>query len=574
MQVTDYIILFIYGVGILFIGSLLAKKNRTAVDMFAVKKQSPWWLSGLSSFMSAFSAGTFVVWGGIAYKFGFVSVSILMCSGISSFLVGRFFAGKWASLGISTVGEYVLMRFGKAAVQFYTWVGMLFKIVAMGVALYSFAVLIASLVKLSPDNILADAHTGTLNISVAIIISGVLMLFYAVSGGLWAVLIIDAIQFVVLTFTVLFVVPLCFSEIGGVSVFLERIPKTFLSPTGGGFTYIFLFGWIIIHTFKLGGEWVFVQRFLAVSSPANAKKSSYLFGVLYIISPIIWMLPPMIYRVIDPNATPEQAYILACASVLPPGMMGLLIAAMFSSAASYIDGEVNVYAGAVTNDVYKQLINQNASEKKLVSVGRISSFLIGIVIISIAIVIPYIGGAQTVILTITGLLAVAMVLPVLWGLYFGRIKQNSIWWSTGLSIAAALFVKLVIPAKSGYPLITFYNNHIQVMEVATGILVPVIVLTYLELSGKPENPGYKRIVSLLQMNHLDTEAQALTDRSIAWFPAKLLGISIGVLALLITVLIFLSEKKYQFMIGLFAALLLLLSAVILFSIRNMKPQKN
>ena len=88
MQTIDYIILLIYGIGILYIGSILSKKNKTSADMFAVKKQSPWWLSGLSSFMSAFSAGTFVVWGGIAYKFGFVAVSILMCSGISSFIVG------------------------------------------------------------------------------------------------------------------------------------------------------------------------------------------------------------------------------------------------------------------------------------------------------------------------------------------------------------------------------------------------------------------------------------------------------------------------------------------------------
>ena len=152
MHSIDYIVLIIYGAGILYIGSILSKKNKTSADMFAVKKQSPWWLSGLSSFMSAFSAGTFVVWGGIAYKFGFVAVSILMCSGISSFIVGRYIATKWASLGITSVGEYLDLRFGKGAVQFYTWVGMIFKIVAMGVALYSFAVLVSSVIKLSPGH--------------------------------------------------------------------------------------------------------------------------------------------------------------------------------------------------------------------------------------------------------------------------------------------------------------------------------------------------------------------------------------------------------------------------------------
>jgi hypothetical protein len=48
------------------------------------------------------------------------------------------------------------MRFGREAVQFYTWIGMLFKIVAMGVALYSFATLVSSLIALSPSHLLAD----------------------------------------------------------------------------------------------------------------------------------------------------------------------------------------------------------------------------------------------------------------------------------------------------------------------------------------------------------------------------------------------------------------------------------
>src|SRR5690606_32836997 len=139
--------------------------------------------------------------------------------------------------------------------------------------------------------------------------------------------------------------------------------------------------WIVVHTFKLGGEWVFIQRFLAVKSPKDARKSAYLLGILYLVSPVIWMLPAMIYRIVDPNANPEQAYFLACAAVLPAGMMGLLLASMFSAAASYIDGEINVYAGAITNDWYKALIRPSASDIELVTVGRISTFLIGAIII-------------------------------------------------------------------------------------------------------------------------------------------------------------------------------------------------
>lgn len=567
MVLADYIILLVYAVGILFVGSVLSKRNKTTADMFAVKKQSPWWLSGLSAFMSAFSAGTFVVWGGIAYKQGMVAVSICMCSGIASFIVGKLFAKKWASLGITTVGDYVNMRFGKGAVQFYTWVGMLFKIVAMGVALYSFATLVSSLIALPPGHLLADKATGNLSKAVAIVASGLLMLGYAVSGGLWAVLIIDAIQFVVLTATVLFVVPLSFAKIGGIGQFIAAAPPDFLSPASGSFTYLFLVGWVIVHTFKLGGEWVFIQRFLAVSSPRNAQKSSYLFGTLYLVSPIVWMLPPMIYRVMNPAAIPEQAYVLACAAVLPAGMMGLLLAAMFSSAASYIDGEVNVYAGAVTNDFYKLMVNPEASEKKLVWVGRVCSFLIGAVIIAIALVVPYVGGAEKVILTITGLLAVAMVLPVLWGLYFGKIRQKAVWYSSLASFAAALFVKLAIPAESGHPLVAWYNSHAQVMEVAVGLFVPLVVLLAMELTGKETSEGFVRIRQIQK-----TEELIPTDRSIAEFPSRMLGYSIVALAVLMSALLFTAEEN-GWLIALFSIVLLLIGLTILGLVRKAKTDR-
>lgn len=571
MELIDYIILILYAAGILFIGSILSKRNKTGADMFAVSKQSPWWLSGLSAFMSAFSAGTFVVWGGIAYKQGFVAVSILMCSGIASFLVGKFFAKKWASLNISTVGEYVSIRFGRGAVQFYTWVGMLFKIIAMGVALYSFAVVVSSLVPLSPDNWMADAATHKLSIPYTIVISGFLMLIYAVSGGLWAVLIIDAIQFVVLTITVLFVVPLSIQKVGGVTNLMNQLPEHFLSPTSGNFTWLFLVGWIIVHTFKLGGEWVFVQRFLAVSSPKNARKASNLFGWLYIISPIIWMLPPIIYHIAQPNVAPEQAYILACAWVLPPGLIGLLVAAMFSSAASYIDGEINVYAAAITNSVYKEIIAPDATEEKMVFVGRLSSVLIGLLIMGIAICIPYFGGAEQIILTITGLLVVAMVLPMLWGLYFGKIKQSSIWWSTGITVVVSLLLRLLVSIKADNFIMRLYNSNSPLFEVAVGIFVPLLVLAMIEFTSKTVASGFVEIKEKLSESQPAVSVE--NDFQAAIFPARLLGFSIGALAIIMFGLMIYTTDNSRTLIGIFAAILLALSSIILLSLKYKNSKK-
>ncbi|TYR35800.1 Na+:solute symporter [Sphingobacterium phlebotomi] len=564
MTLHDYLILMIYSVGMLAIGLILSRWNKSAADMFAVSKQSPWWLSGISSFMSAFSAGTFVVWGGIAFKHGAVAISILMCLGISSFIVGKTLAGRWAKLGVTTIGEYINIRFGRSVVQFYTWIGMCLKLVSMSVALYAFAILFCSLVPLEEGNFLRDESTGNLSITYACIISGLLMLVYTVSGGLWAVLIIDAVQFVILTVTVLFVVPLSFASIGGVGNFLDQVPDGFLQIASGKFTYWFLLGWIVVHTFKLGGEWVFIQRFLAVKSPKDARKSAYLLGILYLVSPVIWMLPAMIYRIVDPNANPEQAYFLACAAVLPAGMMGLLLASMFSAAASYIDGEINVYAGAITNDWYKALIRPSASDVELVTVGRISTFLIGAIIICGAVAIPYVGGAENVILTITSLLVVPMVLPTLWGLLFKKTTQQAVWITTGLSFLAAALVKIFIKENSGNSFIDWLLENSLVLEASVGILVPLLTLSLFELSAKNTALGFIEVQSK-SIDYTVTD----TPIAIAEYPARLLAYSIGCLAFIMFILSIVVDDK-QIMIAAFAVVLMTICMIILWGLRKFK----
>lgn len=562
MSGLDYLILFIYAIGTLAIGSLLSKRNKNSADMFAVSRQSPWWLSGISAFMSAFSAGTFVVWGGIAYKYGLVSVSILMSLGISSFLAGKFLAGRWADLGVTTVGEYIYIRFGKGLVQFYTWVGMIFKIIAMSVALYAFSTLFCAMVPLSEANPLRDPATGNLSITYACILSGLIMLFYAVSGGLWAVLIIDTVQFVVLMVTVLFVVPLIFEQVGGVQGFISAAPEGFLNLTNGDFTSWFLIGWVVIHTFKFGGEWVFIQRFLAVKDAREAKKSSYLLGALYLISPIVWMLPAMVYRVADPTANPEQAYFLACAAVLPHGMTGLLIAAMFSATASYIDGEINVYAGAITNDCYKPLIRPQATDKELVLAGRISSFLVGVVIIGGAVAIPYVGGAENVILTITSLLVVPMALPVIWGLFSAKISQKEVWYTTSASFLTAFLVKTLVTNETDHQILRWMAENTVVTEVGIGVFVPLLLLCLFEITGRSTAEGFFKM-----QKGIKTTDNIKRPAAIAVYPARLLAYSIGVLALMMYALAFTAGSQTNLVLT-FGSALLVIGLIILIKTKD------
>ena len=70
MAILDYITIFVFTAGILVVGMSFAKTGSSMKSFFAAGGDVPWWISGLSLFMGFFSAGTFVVWGSIAYSYG------------------------------------------------------------------------------------------------------------------------------------------------------------------------------------------------------------------------------------------------------------------------------------------------------------------------------------------------------------------------------------------------------------------------------------------------------------------------------------------------------------------------
>ena len=74
MHTADWIILILYLIGTVGIGVMLGRKVKNTSDLFAAGGASPWWASGLSAFMTMFSANTFVVWGGMAYEHGTVAI--------------------------------------------------------------------------------------------------------------------------------------------------------------------------------------------------------------------------------------------------------------------------------------------------------------------------------------------------------------------------------------------------------------------------------------------------------------------------------------------------------------------
>lgn len=559
MGTLDYIIILFYFLGLVAVSVIMSKKIKNSEDMFIAGRNSSWWLSGISSYMTIFSASTFVVWGGVAYKSGLVAVVVAICLGLASFIVGKWISAKWRSLKIKSPGEYLTVRFGHSTVSFYTVSGIVARAVHTAVALYAVAVVMCALIKVPEGSILAstglpgDAAAGYLSIWWALLILGTIALVYTVVGGFLAVLMTDVIQFGVLLAVVVFMIPLSFNAVGGVGNFIDgasRIPG-FFSGTSDTYSLAWLVLWVFLNVAMIGGDWPFVQRYISVPTRKDARKSTYLIGVLYLLTPIIWYLPTMVYRVMEPglalDADPatmtfngEHAYVNMSKMVLMSGMLGMMLAAMLSATLSNVSGILNVYANVYTYDIWKYRAgNRDADEKKLIRVGRTFTLVFGLVIIGLSMLIPFAGGAEKVVVTLLTMIMCPLYIPSIWGLFSKRLTGKQLIWSMLITWAVGITAKLTVPSSV---------LSQSMIESISGCVLPVLILACLELWSKHhgrQDMGFGAICAYEDPD-ADKEPDEACRRSVKNYSHMAIScfcITLGAIAMLLVGLLLAGDAK-------------------------------
>ena len=474
MQILDYITIVLFTIGILLAGISFSKSGKNMKNFFAAGGQVPWWICGLSLFMGFFSAGTFVVWGSIAYTYGWVAITIQTAMCFAGFGVGFFIAPRWRATGVMTAAEYIRKRLGVKVQKMYTYLFLLISLFTTGSFLYPVAKIV-------------EVSTG-FPLQYCILFLGGISILYVTVGGLWAVVVTDVLQFVILMAAVLIVVPLSFEKVGGVNGFIESAPEGFFSLFNGEYSILFIIAFSFYNLFFLGGNWSYIQRYTTVKNQKEARKVGWLFGTLYLISPLQWMLPPMIYRAINPQLAglaDEGAYLLMCKEALPSGLLGLMLGGMIFATASSLNGTLNISAGVFTNDIYKRLFPSTA-ESKLMKIARTSTICFGILAIVIALLIPLMGGIVNVVISVAALTGVPLYLPIIWALFSKRQTAKSVMFATLFSLSLNAFFKFVTPY-----LFDFSFNRAE--EMATGVIFPVLILLIWEIYAsviKHIDPNY------------------------------------------------------------------------------------
>ena len=469
MGTLDYVTILLFAAGVMLAGISFSSTGKNMKSFFAGGGNVPWWISGLSLFMGFFSAGTFVVWGSIAYSHGWVSVTIQLTMAAAGLAVGFFIAPRWNRTGCLTAAEYITRRFGVSTQKMYTYLFLFISLFTTGAFLYPIAKII---------EVTADIPLNT-----SILLLGAFSILYVTIGGLRAVVVTDVLQFLILFAAVIIVIPLSLMKVGGAEAFLAKVPEGFFQTVSGDYTWVFIIAFMFYNLFFLGGNWAYVQRYTSVSTPRNARKVGWLFGVLYLVSPILWMLPPMIYRVYNPGLEgleAENAYLLMCKEAMPSGLLGLMLGGMIFATASSLNATLNISAGVFTNDIFKRL-SPSTSEKGLMRIARWSTIGFGVLAIVVALLIPLMGGIVNVVISVAALTGVPLYLPLIWSLFSRNLNGRVILTTTVASLAINALFKFVTP------LMGFSLDRAE--EMLVGVLVPALLLAGYEIYHRICRPG-------------------------------------------------------------------------------------
>ena len=507
LSVLDWSIIIAFFVVSLLIGILVSKRAGSGVQEFFLSgRNMPWWLLGVSMVATTFSADTPNLVTDIVRTNGVSGNWVWWAFLLTGMLTVFVYAKLWRRSEVLTDLEFYELRYsGKGAALLRgfraLYLGVFFNIMIMaGVSLA--AIKIGSvLLGLAPWQTLIIASTVTVA--------------YSSLGGLKGVIITDFFQFALAMIATFWAagVLVDLPEVGGLQNLLahaEVQPKLDFIPSLSNkelFFTVFLIPiavqwWSVWYPgAEPGGGGYIAQRMLSAKDEKNAIWATLLFNFMhYAIRPWPWILVALASIIvfptldslavafpdIDPALIGNDLAYPAMMSFLPAGLLGLLVASLVAAFMSTISTHLNWGSSYVVHDFYHRFIDSEASDKKLVAVGRWTTLLLMVFSGIIALLLSNALQAFSILLQIgagTGLLFIlrwfwyrinvyseitAMIVSFVIALYLQIIHPalgfapiatiDQLLWGVGLTTLSWVLVTLLTPAEDQATLVSFYQK--------------------------------------------------------------------------------------------------------------------
>lgn len=438
LHALDLIAIGIYFVVVIGIGLRIAGRERGSGEsesFLAADRNMNLLQTTASTAATDLGGGFSIAMGGLGFTLGISGSWLIAISGLSAVLVSFLMVPKvktWADRvkGLTT-GDLFEARFDRRT-------GTVAAIV-IGIAWFTFV----------GGQIIAGAKllqaTIGIDLTIAVVLSGAVIVSYTALGGLKAVIYTDVFQMVVLLIGIVFIAaPIGLYTVGGWSAIVEHFAANAATQSlvewnaigwqtiGGWFLAIFPVWFISIAA---------MQRIVAARDVKTARRAFFLTGV-----PIEWplfaigsTLIGLIARMLMPELQdPELATPMLIMKLLPAGLAGFVIAAYIAAVMSTADSVLMGPVAIFTNDIYRKYLRPNASEQSTVAVARIATLVLGVLGIALAYLVP---NVLDLILYAYTFGSAGLFFPMLALLFWKRATASGAFWSMlGGGIAAILWV--------------------------------------------------------------------------------------------------------------------------------------
>jgi SSS family solute:Na+ symporter len=361
---------------LVFAVSLAASRRKKVAteDYFLAGRELRWWLIGISLIASNISTEHFVGLAGRGYALGLAIASYEWMAAVTMVVVALFFLPKFLRAGIFTMPEYLEYRYDAGARSIMAFFMMLaYVFVALATVLYSGALALEAVIGL-------DVITG-------IWIIGALSGLYVTYGGLRAVVWTELIQGTALLLGALLVFVLSLNALGGWGEFTALSAgklHTVLPWNDPEMPWLAVFvgGLWIPNLFYWGLNQFITQRALAARSLADGQRGTLFAAAIKVSIPFLIVMPGMMAVHLYPDLikTPDQAYPVLIRELVPPGLLGIMLAALFGAVLSTFESLLNSAATIFSLDIYQRHWRPTAEPAQLLRVGRWATlvlFLVG-----------------------------------------------------------------------------------------------------------------------------------------------------------------------------------------------------
>ncbi|GAB3647078.1 sodium/solute symporter [Echinicola sediminis] len=475
---VNYTVLGVYLGSLVLMGVLISGKQHSTEDFFKAGGRVPWWAAGISIFGTQLSAITFMAIPAKTFATDWTLFFLLMTIIMVAPVIIYIFLPFFRRLNITTAYEYLELRYNRT-------VRLVGSLVYVGLQLGRLGIVL-----LLPS--LALSVVTGIDVTLCILIMGLLSILYTVLGGIEAVIWTDVIQVVVLLGGALVCLGFIFYEIQArpeeLWALVQENDKTRIFDLNLDFTgtsfWVVLIGGIAANIVQYGSDQTVIQRYLTTKDEKTAANGITTGALMALPSALIFFSIGtalyLFYKFHPAELSPsvqnaDSIFPFYIVTQLPVGVSGLLIAAVFAAAMSSLDSSMNSVATVVTTDFYKKLYPKDTEGKNTLGFARWVTVIVGVFGTGFAVVmaglgLPSLWDQFNMIIGLFagglgGIFLIGMLSRkvngngALLGLLLSAVVQVGVKYATDLSIHLYALTGLTSAVVLGYFCSFFFENH-------------------------------------------------------------------------------------------------------------------